>query len=287
MLTSPGGSTCTRRRWTLAAISSPISSDSRRRIATSRKAVTIPATISAPPRPDRSGASVEERPGAMSRSTAPVGTRARANVSRSQPFFVNPHLPTPLPLAGASEQLSGSKATLSNGRAVLPATTCSRLGTAGWRTRPLSEPAASDARLSLPRLAGRLADPLQQAGRQFADAVLELPAGVPLHRMTPTLLCRRPHRGPGSQLTAKWTSCGLCRTGATSRTSFDVAAVRQRRRRTAPIPVGTATYPAMAPHASVPRTTQPGLTVRVDRGDWTRERPVNSGYSPAAKAGVP
>ena len=52
----------------------------------------------------------------------------------------------------------------------------------GGRDRP--EPAASDARLSLPRLAGRLADPLQQDGRQFADAVLELPAGVPLPRMT-------------------------------------------------------------------------------------------------------
>ena len=45
-----------------------------------------------------------------------------------------------------------------NGRAVLLATTCSRLDAAGRRTRPLPEPAASDARLSPPQ-AGRAALP--------------------------------------------------------------------------------------------------------------------------------
>jgi len=62
------------------------------------------------------------------------------------------------------------------------------VGAAGRRTRPLSEPAASGARLSLPhRWSNRSADPSNKDGRQFADEVLELPAGVPRPpvRMTP------------------------------------------------------------------------------------------------------
>jgi hypothetical protein len=52
---------------------------------------------------------------------------------------------------------------------------------AGPRTRPLFESAASDARLSLPT-AARAVPPIHsdKDGRQFADEVLELSAGVPL-----------------------------------------------------------------------------------------------------------